>query len=248
MSDDHEKLHRDRRRAWRQSHGGAPGVDGLAGHALQPHLRPYRSHQEARRDRTGKLRGRAARVWPAGAGHLGYRRGVGAGRDRSWWWCPPRRTRILPRQPRPTCKDGQIVVLHPGRTCGAIEFAKVLRDQWLHGRCHRGRSRDLHLCQPLRWPGPGAHLSHQGSRAAGGAAGHAQRSRYWRPFTPAYPQFIDGVNVLHTGLNNMGAIFHPALTLLNAGWIESTHGDYQFYIDGVTPRWRACWKCWTASG
>jgi len=51
----------------------------------------------------------------------------------------------------------------------------------------------------------------------------------------AYPQFIDGVNVLNTGLNNMGAIFHPALTLLNMGWIEATHGDYQFYIDGVTP-------------
>jgi opine dehydrogenase len=51
----------------------------------------------------------------------------------------------------------------------------------------------------------------------------------------AYPQFIDGGNVLQTGLNNMGAIFHPALTLLNSGWIEATHGDYQFYIDGVTP-------------
>ena len=33
----------------------------------------------------------------------------------------------------------------------------------------------------------------------------------------------------------MGAIFHPALTILNSGWIESTHGDFQFYIDGVTP-------------
>ena len=33
----------------------------------------------------------------------------------------------------------------------------------------------------------------------------------------------------------MGAIFHPALTLLNAGRIESTRGDFQFYIDGVTP-------------
>jgi opine dehydrogenase len=32
----------------------------------------------------------------------------------------------------------------------------------------------------------------------------------------------------------MGAIFHPALTLLNAGWIESTKGAFQFYIDGVT--------------
>jgi hypothetical protein len=36
----------------------------------------------------------------------------------------------------------------------------------------------------------------------------------------AYPQFFDGVDVLHTSFNNMGAIFHPALTLLNAGWIE----------------------------
>ena len=41
-------------------------------------------------------------------------------------------------------------------------------------------------------------------------------------------------NVLHTSLDNMGAIFHPALTLLNAGWIERTKGDFQFYIDGVT--------------
>ena len=36
-------------------------------------------------------------------------------------------------------------------------------------------------------------------------------------------------------MNNMGAIFHPALTILNAGRIESTHGDFEFYIDGVTP-------------
>ena len=51
----------------------------------------------------------------------------------------------------------------------------------------------------------------------------------------AYPQFIDGGNVLQTGLNNMGSIFHPALTLLNAGWIETTNGNYQFYIEGVSP-------------
>ncbi len=50
----------------------------------------------------------------------------------------------------------------------------------------------------------------------------------------AYPQFIPAPSVLHTSLDNMGAIFHPALTLLNAGWIERTKGDFQFYIDGVT--------------
>ena len=32
----------------------------------------------------------------------------------------------------------------------------------------------------------------------------------WMRIHEAYPQYIDGVNVLQTGLNNMGAIFHPA--------------------------------------
>jgi len=50
----------------------------------------------------------------------------------------------------------------------------------------------------------------------------------------AYPQFIPAPDVLHTSLDNMGAISHPALVLLNAGWIERTKGDFQFYIDGVT--------------
>jgi opine dehydrogenase len=36
-------------------------------------------------------------------------------------------------------------------------------------------------------------------------------------------------------MDNMGAIFHPALTVLNAGRIESTQGDYQFYVEGLTP-------------
>ena len=29
--------------------------------------------------------------------------------------------------------------------------------------------------------------------------------------------------------------FHPALTILNAGRIECIGGEFQFYLDGVTP-------------
>ena len=32
----------------------------------------------------------------------------------------------------------------------------------------------------------------------------------------------------------MGAILHPATTLLNAGWIEETQGDFKFYVEGLT--------------
>ena len=134
----------------------------------------------------------------------------------------------------PYLQDGQIIVLHPGRTCGAIEFDKGLRDH--------GCTADVTIAEAetfiyaSRSDGPAQARIFRIKEAVQLAALPAVRtSAVLEAIHPAYPQFIDGVNVLHTGLNNMGAIFHPALTLLNAGWIEATHGDYQFYIDGVTP-------------
>lgn len=140
----------------------------------------------------------------------------------------------IARSCAPHLKDGQIVVLHPGRTCGAIEFAKILRDQ----RC----TADVTVAEAetfiyaSRSDGPAQSRIFRVKEAIPLAALPATRTRLVLDrIHEAYPQFIDGGNVLQTGLNNMGAIFHPALTILNSGWIETTHGDYQFYIDGVSP-------------
>ncbi len=131
-------------------------------------------------------------------------------------------------------QDGQIVVLHPGRTCGAIEFAKVLRDQ--NCKADVTISEAETFIYASRSDGPAQARIFSIKEAVPVAALPATRNRLVLDrIHGAYPQYIDGVNVLQTGLNNMGAIFHPALAMLNAGWIESTHGDYQFYIDGVTP-------------
>jgi opine dehydrogenase len=56
-----------------------------------------------------------------------------------------------------------------------------------------------------------------------------------RALQVAFPQFIPGDNVIKTSMDNIGAVFHPAVTVLNAGRIESTSGDFEFYIDGITP-------------
>jgi opine dehydrogenase len=134
----------------------------------------------------------------------------------------------------PHLKDGQIVVLHPGRTCGAIEFAKVIRDN--------GCTADVTIAEAetfiyaSRSDGPAQSRIFRIKEAVPLAALPASKTDLvLDKIHKAYPQFIDGGNVLQTGLNNMGAIFHPAISLLNAGWIESTHGDFQFYINGVTP-------------
>lgn len=140
----------------------------------------------------------------------------------------------IARSVAPHLRDGQIIILHPGRTLGAIEFVKVMRES--------GCSADVTVAEAetfiyaSRSDGPAQARIFRIKEAVPLAALPAKHNEMvLEAIHNVYPQFIDGVDVLHTGLNNMGAIFHPALTLLNAGWIEHTHGDYQFYIDGVTP-------------
>jgi opine dehydrogenase len=130
-------------------------------------------------------------------------------------------------------RDDQIVVLHPGRTLGAIEFKKVI--------CDLGCKVDVTIAETetfiyaSRSDGPAQVRIFRIIEAVPLAALPAARtSQVLEALAPAYPQFIDGTSVLHTGLNNMGAIFHPALTILNAGRIESTLGDFEFYFEGAT--------------
>jgi opine dehydrogenase len=134
----------------------------------------------------------------------------------------------------PYLKDGQIVLLHPGRTCGAIEFAKVLYDNQCTADVTIAEAETFIYAS--RSDGPAQARIFRIKEAVPLAALPATRTRTVLDMVhQVYPQYIDGGNVLQTGLNNMGAIFHPALTILNAGWIETTRGDFEFYIDGVSP-------------
>lgn len=140
----------------------------------------------------------------------------------------------LARQAASYLRDGQVVVLNPGRTGGALEFAQVLRQANCQAQVIVAEAETLIYAS--RSDGPAQARIFRIKESVPVAALPAScTEKVLEVLHPAYPQFIDGQSVLHTGLNNMGAIFHPALTLLNAGRIESTRGEFQFYIDGVTP-------------
>jgi len=133
----------------------------------------------------------------------------------------------------PHLRSGQIVLLHPGRTCGAIEFKMTLNAQDCKADVIVAEAETFIYAS--RSDGPAQARIFRIKEAVPLAALPATRTQaVLSAIESSYPQFIDGVNVLNTGMNNMGAIFHPTITLLNAGWIEATHGDFQFYIDGVT--------------
>jgi opine dehydrogenase len=129
--------------------------------------------------------------------------------------------------------DGQIIILHPGRTCGALEFKFTLQQEKCTARVIIAEAETFIYAS--RSDGPAqARIFRIKDTVPLAALPASQTPLVLERIKEVYPHFIDGGNVLQTGLNNMGAIFHPALTLLNAGWIENTHGDFEFYIDGVS--------------
>jgi opine dehydrogenase len=131
-------------------------------------------------------------------------------------------------------RSGQTVILSPGRTGGALEFRRILTQM--------GCPRDVVVAETgtflfsSRSTGPAQATIFRRKNAIPLAALPAcQTNQVLERVHDAFPQLIPAANVLLTGLDNMGTIFHPTLTLLNAGWIERTMGNFEFYTDGVTP-------------
>jgi opine dehydrogenase len=140
----------------------------------------------------------------------------------------------IARVAAPHLRPGQIVVLNPGRTLGTIEFHKVL----IEAGCAEGVviAETQTFIYASRSDGPAQASIFRIKDAVPLAALPATDTpQVLEALSTAYPQFINGGNILQIGLNNIGAIFHPTISILNAGWIEGTSGEFQFYLDGVTP-------------
>jgi len=134
----------------------------------------------------------------------------------------------------PHLKDGQIVVLNPGRTGGALEVWRVFREKNPSAHIYIGEAQTLLYASRVTNPGQVRIFSIKNSvPVATLPAYHV--ADVLPVLRKALPQFVPGDNVLKTGLDNIGAVFHPAITVLNAGRIEDTHGDFEYYVEGVTP-------------
>lgn len=133
----------------------------------------------------------------------------------------------------PYLKENQIVLLNPGRTGGALEFYNVLKKKELKKLPFIAEAQTFLYASRALGPAHAKIFSIKNSIPL------ATLPAYWIPgvqkiINRAFPQFIPGDNIFKTSFDNIGAIFHPALTILNAGWIEDTHGDFEYYIQGAS--------------
>ncbi len=133
----------------------------------------------------------------------------------------------------PFLNEKQIVVLNPGRTCGALEFLNVLRNE--------GNNKDVTVAEAQtfiyasRGMGPATARIFRIKQAIPVAAIPSRKTEMVvKKLNDAFPEFIPAASSIETSFNNMGAVFHPSITILNLSRIESTMGNFQFYIEGVT--------------
>ena len=131
-------------------------------------------------------------------------------------------------------EDGQVVVLNPGRTGGALDF---------YERIHAlGCDKDITVCETSTLIYSCRKTDSQSVEIYGikdellfGVIPSNRVNQVIELIKPFYPQFKAAKNCLETSFSNIGALFHPTPMLLNIGRIESDERGYRYYVDGISP-------------
>ena len=127
-----------------------------------------------------------------------------------------------------------IVVLNPGRTFGAIEFAEELKKAGVKKLPHIAETQTIvYTCRKT-----GANstsilaLKHDVEIAAiNGSDINYIMARMPECLKP-YFEVVDSVG--RTSLSNIGMILHCAPVMMNVGWIETEKVDFKYYYDGIS--------------
>ncbi|HLF05975.1 MAG TPA: NAD/NADP octopine/nopaline dehydrogenase family protein, partial [Thermoplasmata archaeon] len=132
----------------------------------------------------------------------------------------------------PHLRNGQTVILNPGRTGGALEVSLIFRERRVpQGVTVAEAGTFLYVSRHLE---PTKARIFEIKNSVPLAALPAYRTPdVLRAINPVFPQFVPGTNILQTSYDNIGMVFHPPVTMLNAAWIESHH-DFEYYIEGIS--------------
>ena len=134
----------------------------------------------------------------------------------------------------PHLRQGQIVVLNPGSTGGALHF--------LHGMRQLGAEYVPPICETntltyvCRLVGEATvRVTLHQKNLLFSTIPAIDTEKCADIFRIIYPAIQPVENVLVTSLSNFNAIMHPAGTIMNIGWVEFARGDFAYYYEGNTP-------------
>ena len=127
----------------------------------------------------------------------------------------------------------QTILLMPGRTGGALEFARTLRSQSYTDDILLGEAQTFSFVS--RITGPDSVLISKVKNSTKVSAFPAfHNRRFMRSLRRLPITFNMADDVMETSLDNVGAMLHPTPTILCAGLLESKEGGYNHYHDAIS--------------
>lgn len=116
-------------------------------------------------------------------------------------------------------RDDQVILLSPGRTGGALEFARSLKRLAVTARVYVAESQTFMYAAEKRGPAT-VHIAREKRTMRVAALPASDNDVVVGRLRRLYPQIESAQNVMETSLNNIGAVVHPAPMLLNLPAIE----------------------------
>lgn len=133
----------------------------------------------------------------------------------------------------PLLRDGQLILLIQGNTCGALIVRRALDAAGCKAKIDIAEMDNYPMSAWRRAPARVAPIVIKRGLQIATFPGNRIDAVFPR-LAPLFPTAVPARNVLYTGFVNANAMLHVANCVGNAGLIDRG-GNYKFYAEGVTP-------------
>ena len=134
----------------------------------------------------------------------------------------------------PYLTDGQIIILNPGRTFGALEFMRLIEEKCGKIPIFIGETQTL-LFTSRALEENKVNILKIKNKVDFSCFPDKYNDIIYEIVKDVFPQLNPVDDYLELTLNNIGMLLHPTISLFNAGLMDFGK-DFKFYKEGTTPR------------
>ena len=140
----------------------------------------------------------------------------------------------IARELAPFVHPDMIIVLNPGRTFGAIEFAEELKKSGVKHLPHIAETQTIVYTCRKSGSNSTSILALKNDVEIAAIRGSDINYIIGRMPECLKPYFKVVNTVGRTSLSNVGMVLHCAPVMMNVGWIETPKVDFKYYYDGIS--------------
>jgi opine dehydrogenase len=146
---------------------------------------------------------------------------------------PAQAHRFFAQNMAPHIENGQLILLMPGRTGGALEYVNFVKDKCDLEEVMIGEAQTFSFVSRISGESS-VRISEIKNRVQVSALPATDNYRFLSRLSVLPLPLTSASSVMETSLNNVGAMLHPTPTILCAGLLESRGGGYNHYHDAIS--------------